>query len=151
MKTFLISFLLCAALLGCEQSPQQKSAQPKPAEKKNPYTKDYLGAVAVADEFCYAWKHRNITTARRLMGKGMIRRYPDVRLHAAIVGQENPRHAGFELSNGRSSRDGRYEFDVKLFFHYVGEMYERIESPKETIIVARSDEGFWVVEDFPVP
>ena len=133
--------------VACEKRPGRAPApQSKPA-----YDADYLAALSVADDFCQAWKSRDVAGGRALMSQRMIRAYPDERLRDALAGAANPRHVAYEISAGRLLPDGRRAFDVRLFFAYEGAHDDRIESPLAQVVLAREPTGPYRVDEFPIP
>jgi len=133
---------------GCE-SPPPPPPETQPAETR--YDDAYLAALSVVDDFCHAWKNRDLQAGRALLSRRTIRRHPDARIRDAIVGAENPKHAAFEIIEGKKLSDGRYVFDVRLFFRYAGLQSDRIESPIEKIVIARDESGRWRVSELPIP
>ena len=134
-------------LAGCEKTPPEPETQPANTARDDAY----IAALAVANEFCQAWKHRDEAAGRALLSLRLIRQHSDKRLSAAIVGVSNPHHAAYEISEGRKLAEGRYEFKLRLFFQYTGLHGDRIESPLDRIVVARIDAEHWRVDQFPIP
>ncbi len=139
---------LLVGLAGCEDAPPP-APETQPAETR--YNDSYIGALAAANGFCHAWLQRDETAGRALLSLRMIRRYPDELLRDAIVGQANPRHAAYEIFKGQRLPDGRYAFDVRLFFRYTGGHADLIESPLTQVVMARDEANAWRVDEFPVP
>jgi hypothetical protein len=140
--------LAAAGLAGCEYiSPPPPASQP--AETR--YNEAYAGALAAVDDFCQAWVKGDAVAGRALLSVRMQRRYPDQLLGDVIAGSGNPRHAAYEIHNGRRLGDGRYAFDVRLFFCYSGVHGDKLESPLEQAIVAQDDAGRWRIDAFPIP
>jgi len=148
-RVCLLSAGLAAWLTGGCEAPVPEPPETQPAQTA--YDEHYAGALAAANAFCQAWQGRQEADGRVLMSKRMLRRHTDRQLRDAIVGQPNPAHVGYEISNGRRLSDGRYAFDVRLFFRYAGSHADKLEAPMERIVIARGDDGKWRVDDFPVP
>lgn len=133
---------------GCEKSP---SGQPQTQPAENRQNEQYISALAVANEFCAAWKQGSEAAGRALMSKRMIRTFPDAQLRDAIVGASNPAHAAFQIGEGKKRSDGGYEFPIVLFFRYGGQHSNRIEAADARIVVAEDQPGLWRVAEFPMP
>ncbi len=143
---------LAAACAGCEDifgPPQTQPAQTQPTETR--YNDAYLSALSTADAFCDAWRQCDEASGRALLSLRMKRKYPDRDLRNAIVGHANPRHAGYEIFDGKRMRDGRYAFKVRLFYRYSGSHRDKVESPLVRIVVVREETGDWKVDEFPIP
>ena len=131
---------------GCEPASQGSSTQPASAEDNEAY----IAALSVADDFCHAWKHRDMRAARALLSVRLLRAHPEEKVLDAIAGVPNPQHAAYEISGGEALADGRYAFVLQRFWHFIGRDAERVEAEKECLVIARED-GAWRVDDFPMP
>ena len=135
--------------LACEDSPPSR----RPSAGKagaGQYDDDYIGALAVADQFCHAWQTRNLRDGRALLSRRLMRQHSDARLADAIVGVQNPSHAGYEIFGGKRLSDGRIAFKVRLFQRHAGQHADRIEGPLEDLVMVREKEsGKWRVDEFP--
>ncbi len=149
------ALLLCALCWpGCEDvAPPPKTPKPKPAQSKTTLDEDYITAMAAANDFCQAWQHGYLATARSLMTKRLIRKHPDDRIRDAIISPapNNPRHGAYQILSGQKLADGKVQFKVRLIFTYTGTMEDRIEAPVEKIVLIRDDKGQWRVDYFPIP
>lgn len=134
---------------GCEEPAPPPGPQTRPA--RTSHNDAYIAALAVADEFCHAWMRRDEAAGRSLLTRRFVMQYPDRQIRDAIVGEANPRHAAFEITGGKKVTEGRYQFSVRLFFRYAGMHGDRIESPRDRIVVALREDGSWGVDEFPVP
>ena len=147
-STGLLALLVLAvAAVGCERPEQAPATRPASTARDE----EYAAALAVADAFCHAWQVADAPAGRGLLSRAMLRKYPDTRIRQAIAGTGNPRHQAFEIKSGKRVAAGRYRFEVDLFFAYSGTYGDRLEVAEEAVVVARTDEGGWVVDDFPVP
>jgi len=143
------SVLLPAAVLACVAGtgcPRRPSAAPaRPARDA-----DYLAALAVADEFCEAWRRGDVPTGKLLLSRRAQRAFPDARIHDAIAGAPSPQHTAFELSDGSRGPDGSFRFRLRLHYRFQGQAQERIESHDEQIVLTADDAGAWRVDRFPL-
>jgi len=144
-----LRLLLVAALLGgCDRlAPPPRTTQPA----RTNYDDQYVDALAAADAFCHAWQRREGKAGRALLSKRFLRTYPDIQITDAIVGQPLPAHAAYEIASGKRLADGRYSFDVRLFFLYSGLHGDKIEPVLNRVVVIRDDAGNWKIDEFPVP
>lgn len=137
-------------LTGCEYlTPPKSPPAAKPAEQ--PYDENYIAALAVADEFCRAWKNGDFAAGKTLMTRRLVRQHSDTRLSDAIAGTSSPRHAAFEISAGEHLPDGRIAFKLRLFLSYPGQFQDRLEAPLERMVLAAAQAGRWRVDEFPIP
>jgi len=134
------------AQYGCEQAGPPPATQPA----QNEYNDQYVAALAAASDFCQAWQHRDEAAGRALLSRGFLRRYPDRQIRDAIVGAANPRHAAYEITGGERLGEGRYGFDVKLFYAFSGAHGDRLELARRRIVVVRQQDGLWKVDKFPI-
>jgi hypothetical protein len=141
--------LATAVLTGACEQPEPPPPATQPTETR--YDPQYVAALSVADEFCHAWSGGDLGTGRAILSRRFIRKHSDKRLRDMIVGSGNPRHAGYEIGNGRRLPGMRYAFDVRLFLSYSGQHSDRLEFPLVQIVLAQDDGGNWWVDEFPVP
>lgn len=132
--------------LGCDRPV------PKPQAKRRVTTNDaeYMAALAAANEFCHAWRHRDVGTARSLLSSRVRRTFPDSRIRDIVSGSPNSHHVAFEISGGSRAADGSFTFRVRLFYRYTGRAEDRIEGPVESIVMRRDEAGKWLVDRFPM-
>ena len=144
-----------AASVAMTQSACDRSSQPPPAadgkaRANDKYNADYIAALAAANEFCRAWRRGDVGAGVGLLSRRVRRALPDARIRDAIAGVGNPRHAGFEISNGEHVGPGQVAFRVRLLYTYVGQSEDRTEAPLERIVLQRDESGRWLVERFPL-
>ena len=130
---------------GCEKPAEHASTQPS-----EPDPAEYAASLAAADAFCHAWRTGDVDTARGLLDGRLIRKHPEKHIRGVLGSQGNPRHAGFELWGGKRLSDGRYRFQVRLFYAYAGQSADRMESSTDVIVLGSDDTGTWHVEQFPL-
>ena len=133
-------------MCGCKQPGPPPSTQPA----QTAYNDQYVGALAVAGDFCQAWQHQDEAAGRELLSQRFLRRYPDRQIRDALVGTTNPRHAAYEIAGGQRLGEGRYAFDVKLFYAFSGGHGDRLELARERIVAVRQADGLWKVDQFPL-
>ncbi len=135
-------------LIGCDTfGPPEATSQPAETSHNRAYTE----ALAVADAFCQAWQQGQEAAGKSLLSTRMIRQHTDRQLRLAIVGEGNPRHVAYEISNGHRQAEGRYTFDVRWYYFYQGGHADRIESSQEKLVIANEPTGRWAVDAFNVP
>ena len=131
---------------GCEQTGPPPSTQPAQTD----YNDQYVAALAVAGDFCQAWQHHDESAGRALLSQRFLRSYADRQIRDALAGAGNPRHAAYEIAGGERLGEGRYGFDVKLFYAFAGGHSDKLELARERIVVVRQAAGSWKVDRFPV-
>jgi len=135
---------LVTALSGCEQPPPRKPAG------TGSYDADTLAALAVANEFCEAWRRRDVAAGKVLLSGRANRAYSEARIHDALAGAPSPRHEAFEVFSAERSGEGAIAFRVRLHYRFLGQAQERIESRAEKIVLTREQAGAWRVDRFPL-
>ncbi|MFP4054842.1 MAG: hypothetical protein ACLFV7_13350 [Phycisphaerae bacterium] len=129
---------LCGLLLacGCEKPAEQPTTQPS-----TPYDAAYTAALAAADGFCEAWRSGRVDTTRGMLHPRLIKKHPEGHIRSVLAGDGNPRHAAYELCDGRRLAGGRYSFHVRLFYAYTGQTADRLEAPAGEIVLVEDDTG----------
>ncbi len=142
--------MTCLAILpGCRAKPgSTPSPQTQPADR--PLEEKHLYALAVANGFCEAWRTRDYPTARMMMSRRLVRKYPDKRLRDAVTGLPNPRHVAYQISGGQVLSSDRVAFELRLFLVFTGERDSKYEASTGRIVLVRDAEGRWLVDEFPL-
>jgi len=149
----IVLMLTVAALLltaaGCEQNrPPRPPTTTRPAKTQRGL--EYAAALDTANDFCRAWRYGDYKTARAMMTRRFAGQYPDRRLRGAIGTGSGPQHLAAEVWDGKRLEEGRYEFHVRLFHYYGGQMENRLEAPVKKIILLKQNKR-WLVDGFPIP
>jgi hypothetical protein len=135
-----------AVLGGCEEPP---GATPnEPGEQAD--LREYAHALATADRFCHLWREGDFDAARNLLDPRLIKKHPESLIRGVLSQNGNPVHQAYEIHEGRRLPDGRYLFNVRLFFLYRGQDVDRLESPRGEIVLQATDDGRWLVRSFPL-
>ena len=134
---------------GCESFAPQSPNSVDQADKAK-LDDDYVAALAVTNDFCRAWRDRDLPMGRTMLTRRMIAQYSDARLAGALVGGANPSHGAFEIFKGRRLGAQRYEFKIRLFLRYKGQLIDRIEAPVQRIVLVNAGDR-WLVDEFPIP
>lgn len=113
------------------------------------YEQDYVDALAVADTFCWAWRHRDVGAARAMLSQRLRKATTEAVLTDAVMGAANQTHAAFEIGEGAKDTKERYAYRLRLFYTYSGAAENRVEAPLERIVVVREETGHWAVDAFP--
>jgi len=142
--------LLTALAVGLGAVSCQRASPPRKPAATQTYDAHYIGALAAADEFCDAWRRRDVRTAKILLSRRVRRTFPDAQIQDAIAGPPSPGHAAYEISGGSRSTDGSFTFALRLFYRFAGRAQERIEARSDSIAVQRDDTGTWLVDRFPL-
>ena len=146
-RAFLPSLLTAAIGLGLSGCDRPASRKPSGGSR---YDANYLAANATANEFCEAWRLRDVPAGKALLSSRAKRTYPDARIHDALAGSPSPLHASFEVHSGTRGSDGSLAFRLLLHYRYLGQAQERIESREEQIVLTRDESGAWLVDRFPL-
>ena len=147
-----IILILLAAMsvpIACEKPPRTTTPIKKTGVMN--YDADYIGALAVANDLCQAWKAREYAVGKALLTRRLVRRHPEARLKDAIVGSANPIHVSYEITGSRKISPSEIEFQIRLFLRYIGEVENRIEMITASLVVIREYGKQWRVDEFPIP
>jgi hypothetical protein len=144
-RPLLFAVLLPAVLLapGCDALPQGGG------KSSRAYDQDYIDALAVANSFCWAWRHRDVAAARAMLSQRLRKLTTEANLADAVVGATNQAHGAFEVADGGLDAKERYAYRLRLFYTYAGAAENRVEAPLEKIVVIREESGHWAVDGFP--
>ena len=158
LSALLMASLAGGLLCGCQRSAAPAKPSPAPQAQKSetstpppPDGKRLSSALAVANEFCEAWRGENFPAARELLSLRMRRRHSEKSLYNALVPPLGGSHKAYLLSGGAELDDGRVRFDAKLFYEYPGQRDDRLEAALVRIILATDSDDAWKVDEFPVP
>lgn len=125
----------------------QKNQQAVPATT---YDRDYLQALAAADEFCHAWRKGDFADGAALLTPRLKSQHTDRQIADAIAGGDNYTHAAYEIFSGEKLGDDRFAFKVRLLRRFSGDTRDLIDGPIERIVLQRGDAGLWRVDEFPI-
>jgi len=145
-----IRILVAAVLVagvGCEK-PTPPAEPNDPAEKAS--LRRYAEALAAANRFCHLWREGDFDAARAMLDSRLVKKHPESLLRGVLSQNGNPVHLAYEIHPGRRLAEGRYLFEVKLFFLYRGQSTDRLESPIGQVVLEVTDDGRWLVCRFPL-
>ena len=152
LRPFIFSILHATALAvmltpaACDRPAAGPGSQ-RPAKT---YDDNYLAALAAANEFCQAWRERDVDTAKALLSPRIRRTFSNQHIADALSGTSNPHHAAYEISDGERGPRGTIVFRLRLFYRYTGRAQDRIEAPAASIVLYRDEGGNWLVDRFPL-
>jgi len=110
----------------------------------------YAPALASANAFCRAWQSQDYLAAKKLFSAALLERHAVGRLVSAVQGATNHKHVAYEISRGRRLEDGRYEFPVRLYVRYTGQMSDRQETIDARVVVVSDAAGLWRLDEIPM-
>jgi hypothetical protein len=144
MKRTIAVLVLVTALVGSGFGFRHKKSKPPEDIDQN-----YISALASAERFLFAWQTRDASDGLALLSNRLRAAHQTSFLQHYIIGDENPAHAAFEISNGKKLPDGRYAFEVRLFENQRGEFWQGKRPKPSRIVMAASDLDRWLVDELP--
>lgn len=123
----------------------------QPAAPAASYDRDYLQALAAADEFCDAWRKGDLADGAALLTPRLKSQHPERHIADAITGGDNSTHVAYEVFSGERLGDGRFAFKVRLLRRFSGDTRDLIDGPIGRLVLQRDDAGVWRVDEFPIP
>ncbi len=145
IRIFTVTAVLVACA-GCEKPTP-------PAEPNDPTRqaslREYAEALAAANRFCHLWREGELDSARAMLDPRLVKKHPESLIRGVLWQNGNPVHLAYEIHPGRRLTEGRYLFEVKLFFLYRGQNTDRLESPTGQVVLEVTDDGRWLVRSFP--
>jgi len=148
--TSLVFSVVALAMTWTSTACDRPVAGPASRRSAKSYDADYLSALAAANQFCQAWRERDVDTAKALLSDRIRRTFSNQRIADALSGPSNPRHAAYEVSDGNRGPRGTIAFRLRLFYRYAGQAQDRIEAPVTSIVLYRDESGAWLVDRFPL-
>jgi hypothetical protein len=150
MRIVAAAVVLCVFMAGCASAPRQSSRL---------IDDEYVLALSAADEFLGAWRMRDQDRGLAILSPRLLRSKGEARWRQAISGVSNPHHESYEVTNGRRLPDGRYSFDVYVYWYYTGEPERRRregkpaehweKGPPQKILLLKTGLDEWKVDEVP--
>jgi len=110
---------------------------------------DYLFALAAADRFLTDWQAGNVGDGLSMASNKLRAAHPNGFLDQYLSSDKNPKHASFEVSNGKKLPDGRVEFEVRLYEYQQGQFWQGKRPKPSRITLVRTSLENWLVDDIP--
>jgi hypothetical protein len=136
-----VTFLFAAFLLLC----LPLAAKTKPKRSSLPMDREYVSALAAANQFLHAWQAQDHEAGLVMLTDAAKHHTSEDRLQSFFSPTPGTQQA-FEISRGKKLRPGRYSFPVILLETSPGEAVHRRFSH---IIVTRAGKDEWTVDKLP--
>ncbi len=144
---WILAAAVLAAGVGCEK-PTPPAEPNDPARQVS--LREYADALSAANRFCHLWREGDYDAARAMLEGRLVKKHPESLIRGVLSQDGNPVHLAYEIHGGTRLAEGRYLFDVKLFFLYRGQDTDRLESPTGQVVLEVTDDGRWLVRSFPL-
>jgi hypothetical protein len=136
----LISNLLCLSFL----LPATLDAK----TKASTLDRDYVSALAAANNFLYAWLTQDRETGLLMLTDAAKRHSSEDHLQTFLSPDVASEHA-YEIGRGKKLSAGRYAFPVALFERAPGKSGKGIHPRLSQIIVIRTGHNDWAIDKLP--
>jgi hypothetical protein len=149
MRMSLLFFALTASLLllqhtdalfGASGSARSKSSAAKSAALGG----GYGSALAVANRLLEAWRIGDLEVGMSLLSSRAKETIPETEIEAFF---STPGPSAYEITRGKLSRRGGYEFPVALIASPVGN--DHLRRRFSTIVVLKTGNNEWAVDKLP--
>jgi hypothetical protein len=138
MRSFCLLSLACLLSLSSPLCARSKATDAYAADR------DYLSALAAANQFLHAWQTQDHETGLVMLSDNAKRGLPENRLQVFLSpGPE----AAFEISRGRKLQARRYVFPVVLFG--VRQGGKAIRPHPSELVVVRTGKDDWAIDKLP--
>jgi hypothetical protein len=136
-----VTFLIVASLLLC----LPVAAKTKPKRTASPADREYVSALAAANQFLHAWQAQDHEAGLVMLTDAAKHHTSEERLQNFFSPVSGTQQA-FEISRGKKLQPGRYSFPVILLETAPGGTAHRRISH---IIVTRTGKDEWTVDKLP--
>ncbi len=144
-KAAALLVLTVLALSGCEGFPSSQSAEKQTRQQQS---QDYPAALAVVNRYYAAWQNHDPAAARAELSERLMSWF--VQTDAQMLDwPTNPRHEAYEIHAGKGKGQGRYTFQVRLFYRFLGQADERLETDGGEVVAVRDEQGRWRIDQLP--
>lgn len=119
------------------------------ADTPNVPSDDYLNALQVADDFAWAWAHRDASAGTKSIAPSLRSKLGETALGTYFQGTSSPQHWAFEIGPGTLIRAGTYRFGVRLYSYLpAGGGFTQATTPGG-LTVSQGTDGRWYVAGMP--
>ena len=126
-------------------------AGPSPAKSKAggpSIERDYVVALATANDFLRAWQVRDQETGLLLLTNRLKQRTSDQALvNFFLTGTSLLQ--GYEIGRGKKLAPGRYQFPVSLLQERATASSKRTRAPASVLVVIREGKNGWAIDQLP--
>jgi hypothetical protein len=110
--------------------------------------RDYVVALATANDFLHAWQVRDQETALLLLTDRLKQRTSEPALISFFVSGASQRQ-GYEIGRGKKLAPGRYQFPVSLLQERAVATSKRMRAPASVLVVIREGKNDWAIDQLP--
>jgi len=136
---------VAALLSGCEGFPRSQSSRKQSRQQQG---RDYAAALAAVNRYCAAWQRHDAVAARAELSERLASWLLQTD-EQMLDWPANPHHEAYEISAGKAKGEGQYTFQVRLFYRFLGQADERIETDGGEVTVCRDEQGRWRIDQLP--
>ena len=124
-------------------------AIPSPAKSKTGLTidRDYVVALATANDFLHAWQVRDQETGLLLLTDRLKQSTSEQALISFFLPGTSQRQ-GYEIGRGTKLAPGRYQFPVSLWQERAAGS-KRTRAPASVLVVIRAGKNDWAIDQLP--
>jgi len=137
--------LTVLVLSGCEGFPSSQSSGKQSRQEQG---QDYAAALAVANRYFAAWQNHNAPAARSELSDRLASWFAQTD-EQMLNWPRNPRHEAYEISGGKEKGEGQFTFQVRLFYRFLGQADDRLETDGGEVAVIRDEQGRWRIDQLP--
>lgn len=125
-------------------------AGPSPAKSKAAPSieRDYVVALATANDFLRAWQIRDQETGLLLLTDRLKQRTSEQALVNFFLTGTSQRQ-GYEIGRGKKLAPGRYQFPVSLLQEHAAATSKRMRAPASVLVVIREGKNDWAIDQLP--
>ena len=144
-KAVALSVVVIAVFSGCEGFLSSQSTK---KENRDQQGQDYAAALAVVNRYYAAWQKHDPAAARAELSDRLVSWFAQTD-EQMLDWPRNPHHEAYEISTGKAKGEGRYIFQVRLFYRFLGQADERLETDGGEVAVVRDEQGRWRLDQLP--
>ena len=133
--------LLCAAFL---VSPAESKAKPSVAT----VDRDYVSALAAANEFLHAWQVQDRAGGVILLSDAAKHQTSEDRIEELLAPGMGVLQS-YEIGQGKKLKSGTYSFPVTLFVIGTAKPAKPIRPRSSQIVVSRTGRDDWAIDKLP--
>jgi hypothetical protein len=135
------SVLLCTALMASAAECKSKSAT-------TAADRDYVSALAAANEFLHAWQVQDRAGGVILLTDSAKHRTSEEKIEQLLAPGMGVLQS-YEIGQGKKLKSGAYSFPVTLFVIGTGKSAKPIRPHSSQIVVSRTGRDDWAIDKLP--
>jgi hypothetical protein len=112
------------------------------------FDRDYIVALATANDFLHAWQIRDQETGLLLLTDRLKQHTSEEALVSFFLTAPSQRQ-GYEIGRGKKLAPGRYQFPVSLLQERASASSKRTRAPVSVLVVIRAGKNDWAIDQLP--